>query len=389
MIVRRRPAAGWWRLSVSPLLLATATALVVGVELLHDVAAVLQRAERLRQQVAVARSQVMAEAALARRHGDEAASIVDGVRVEREPGGWSVELVAPATSRLRFVADELPGAGPAAFGRAATVREPASGVFVQTPATLGTEAWPQLDAAAVERASRPGVCAALQRDRGIALLHRAVGTDQDDFVLAAGRVAAKLDVATQVLVVTGHLWVEPGGAPLVVELPRDLTIVVVGNLYLGRSVRTTGPGRLVVVARPSADAVAFVDCEGDGQFGPGDRLLGAERFRGPVEGGGSVYFGLRQDASGIDFAGSLVVGGQLHLLVDGRVAGPLVLGHGVSVLGGRHRLHAAGDWAFLPERERIPGFATTGRPRPGRLQLDSQKHATMRNQTLYVSAVGR
>jgi hypothetical protein len=264
-------------------------------------------------------------------------------------------------------------------------------VFVTVPTVLEPGAEPQLDVAALAGAARPELCEALQRDSGVALLHRAVGTDRDDFVLAAGRATATLDMVDQVLVVPGHLWIPAGAAPLVLELPRHLTVVVYGNLYLGRSVRLAGAGRLTLVTVVSEDAVAFVDRDGDGQLGAAERVLGADSFRGPVEGAGGVYLGLQPGGPSIDFAGALVVSGQLHLAVDARVAGPLVLQHGVTTVGDRSpRLHAAGDWCFLPERERIPGFMTTGGPRAGRLLLaPAQNRALMDQQTLYLPPPAR
>jgi len=352
---------------------------------------VLHRAEGVRQQVALARAKVLADVELARHRVESVVAAERGVAVSRRHGGWTIEVATPTDVRHQFVVEELPGAGPIALGRAASVREPSASTLVTAPALLAPGEEPRLDAAALAGAARPELCEGLQRDSGVALLHRAVGTDRDDFVLAAGRSSVTLDVVDQVLAVPGHLWIPAGTAPLVVELPRDLTVVVFGNLYLGRSVRLSGPGRLTVVTAVPEDAVAFADLDGNGQLGAADRVLGADRFRGPVEGAGSVYLGLRHGGRCIDFAGALVVAGQLHLAADARVAGPLVLQHGVSTVGDRSlRLHAAGDWCFLPERERIPGFMTSGPPRAGRLVLQPvQNRAMMDQQPLYLPTPGR
>jgi hypothetical protein len=383
VIARRRRTAGWWRFLCSPLLLAMAASFVIAMVLLHDVAAALRAAELLRADVALARARVLADAALLRAPGE---AMPAGVTRQRVAAGWAVVVDAESSAPVRFFADELPGAGPAAFGQVCSLRDPAPALSVAPAAAL--LAAPNLDPVALRQAVRPELCPALQRDASIALMHRAVGTDGDDFVLAPGKAVADLTVAGHLVSVPGHLWIEPGLRPLEVEVPRDLTVVVHGNIYLGRSLRTRGAGRLVLVAAVTGDAVAYADRDGNGQWSAGDGLLTGDRFQGPVEGAGSIYVGLRALPLGIDCSAALVAAGQLHLATDARIAGP-VIGSGLSALGpGRPRLHAAGDWLFQPDRERIPGFATAGAPRPS-LPRAMQNRARLGDQTLYLSTVAR
>lgn len=383
MIARRRRIAGWWRFLCSPLLLAMAASFVIAMVLLHDVAVALRAAELLRADVAAARARLLADAALLRAPGEP---LPAGVTRQRVAAGWAVEVAAESSAPVRFFADELPGAGPAAFGRACSLRVPEPALSVAPAAAL--PASPELDPTALRQAVRPELCPALQRDASIALMYRAVGTDADDFVLAPGKAFADLTVAGHLVSVPGHLWIEPGPRPLVVEVPRDLTVVVHGNIYLGRSLRTRGPGRLVLVAAVPGEAVAFADRDGNGQWSAGDELLTGERFQGPVEGAGSIYVGLRTLPHGIDCSAALVAAGHLHLATEVRVAGP-VIASGLSASGpGRPRLHAAGDWLFQPERERIPGFATAGAPRPS-LPRAVQNRARLGDQTLYLSTLAR
>jgi hypothetical protein len=67
-----------------------------------------------------------------------------------------------------------------------------------------------------------------------------------------------------------------------------------------------------------------------------------------------------------------------------------VLAHGVTELEPAARLVAAGEWRFVAERERVPGFATCGEPRPSLLRRREEARAREpRDQTLYVAAPAR
>jgi hypothetical protein len=226
----------------------------------------------------------------------------------------------------------------------------------------------------------------VQRDPGIALTRLPAGTDRDDFVLGAGNLEPTADAGGAVHFVRGNLWVDCGPEPLRLSLPRDLTLVVAGNVYLGRSIAVAGPGRLTIAAQV-ADGVAFADVDGNGRWSTGDQLRSDDAFSGPMEGAGAVYLGLpREGAEHLCFDVGLVVGGELHLAADrALVRGPVVLSFGGTVLPGRRgRLVVAGWSAPLHETGLLPGFAAVGSPRPGPLRLRGGG-----DQPLYVAAPTR
>jgi hypothetical protein len=107
---------------------------------------------------------------------------------------------------------------------------------------------------------------------------------------------------------------------------------------------------------------------------------------------GNVYVGQPGSRQDVECGAGLVVGGQLHLRGGTRCSGPVVLAHGLTALDPAARFVAAGEWRFTVERERVPGFATTGEPRPSLLrQRDAatQGARVPRDQTLYVAAPAR
>jgi hypothetical protein len=247
---------------------------------------------------------------------------------------------------------------------------------------------PQLDQQALAAAVHADVTPTLRRDCGIALLQWAAGTDGDDYVFDRRHTCGH-EVPGDLLVVPGHLWIEPGERPLEFELARDLVVVVRGNLYVGRSVAVAGGGRLLFAVARDPRACSFADRDGNGRWSSRDVLREDAEFTGPIEGGGSVYLGLTGSRATVALGAGLVVGGELHLMTDARVAGPLIVPHGITATTPGARVVAAGDWVFDPDRERVPGFLKRGGPRPGRLREVASIPAQRPEQPLYLPQPAR
>jgi hypothetical protein len=368
--------------------MAMAAAFCTGLALLHDVARVLRRAEVLRRQVAAATAELVAEAALASsvEANVEVATHLGGAftsAVERHPGGWLVQ-VQSADGASWFASRELVGAAPELLGRqhALLVAERRAGSM------------PTLDAAAVARAQRAERSTAFVRDSGLALLHLAVGTDREDFTLGSGCTNVSLASLDELVVVSGNLWVEAAANPLLLQVERDTVIIVEGNLYLGRPLRRYGPGRLLIVTTVVEGACAFADRDGDGRWSSGDRLYGAGGFAGPVEGSGNVWLGGRGAGDKLDIDVGLVVAGELMLHCAAAVSGPVVAAHGVTRIASAGELEAVGGWLFRTDRERVPGFLTSGPARPGKLHClgptrPREPFGSDGNQTLYLATPTR
>jgi hypothetical protein len=195
------------------------------------------------------------------------------------------------------------------------------------------------------------------------------------------------------LVIPGNLWLEPASAALTVVLPRDLVVVVQGNLYLGRSVSVAGPGRLLWCVVSAPDQSAFADLDADGKHSPGDRLFGAEPFRGRIEGAGSAFLGLARGnaaAEPMQLDVGIVVDGELHLRRQVEISGPVVLQHGVTAAGDVC-IAATGRRLYRAERESLAAFGAVGPPRPGLLRaLSAPLPPTgAPEQPLYVAAPAR
>ncbi|MBX3462056.1 MAG: hypothetical protein KF830_02715 [Planctomycetes bacterium] len=310
------------------------------------------------------------------------------VTLTRDRGLYHLRSVVAGQDTFAFRCSEVPGAAPDAFRYPGTAVDPPGGDLVVGLRRVAADQLPCLDAAEVSLAPRADQLPAFRQDGGVALLTWESGTDRPDFVFEPRR-AADLDAAGGLVVVCGNLWVEVGSRPLRLALQRDLVVVVRGNLYLGRSIQVDGPGRLVLVASRSRGEPVFADRDGNGRWSPGDVLRGADAFTGPSEGAGNVYLGLPESTAAIRCDAGLVVGGEAHVAAPTRVGGPLVLAHGVTQLKpGGLPLQAAGDWVFAVERERVPGFVTTGRPRPGLLAREVASDPR-RHEPLYLAAPAR
>lgn len=377
---------------VSPaLLLATASTLGVVMAFVQDVAGTLRRADSVQQAAARARIELVADAAAAMFASGELAAgqalPVGGceARVEPDAEQWLVTVTGPDSASSSFACAPLPGAAAPAFGEVATFVDDGLGARLGRGRAVAPSALPRLDAAALAAATRADLVPGFRRDSGIALLNLDAGTDRDDFVWAGG--GGSPNVPGDLLVVPGNLWIEGGGAAFEVTLGRDLVIVVCGNLYLGRSVRVRG-GRLVFATALEAGATAFADADGNGRWSAGEPLRSGGEFRGPVEGGGACYVGFGRTALPVQLDAGLVLAGELHAAADCQLRGPVVLPFGLTSLGGPRTVLALGGFAFEVERERVPGFLTSGGPRPGLLRAVAPA-AKLTQQTLYPAGPAR
>lgn len=292
-----------------------------------------------------------------------------------EVGSHILTLAAQVGQReASFTCPLLPGVTPPVLGLVFAVADDAPTLPSgwPHPAVVARADLPRLGNVPASRFQFEPLSMALHRDGGIALLTLAAGTDREDFVLSA---AAPLPGG--LVHVPGNLWIEAGAVPMRLLLSDDVTFVVEGNVYLGRSVETVGAGRLTIVSE-IAGGVPFADRDGNGRFSPGDVVRGS-LFEGPLEGGGNVYLGLpRAPCTALSLKLSLLVGGELHLATDrASVLGSILLCHGGTVLpSSRGMLAVLGYSDPRGERVLLPGFVAVGSPRPGCLRRSNK-------QTLY------
>ena len=375
--VSRAPLRWFWRspLAIAALLTGVTTTAIVdrAIAGLADAAAVRVEMERAAARIAAmaaAESYVASDGTARERVVDAGGGIVVRTAIEPLRGTDELRLIARVgAQRFEYMFPRLAGGSSPVFGRALTV---AKGTHVPAQWRGGAVAEPQ-DLPTLACAAAGGAASRLfTPEPGIALLRLAGGTDRADFVLAAepGVGGAQRLHARGTEVVDGNLWVDCGAAPLQLELVDDLTVVVRGNVYLGRGITVVGDGHLTLVA-VGAPGSAFVDRDGNGRWSAGDELRGAEHFEGPVEGAGNVFLGLPREGQGrLEFDVGLVVDGVLHVAVDqALVNGPVVLHHGGAPMPGRTgNLVASGRRLPALQRAALPGFATVGMPRPGSLQ---------------------
>lgn len=386
--------ACWRALVDSPLLLAVWTAIALLCGVLVDVAGSLQRAETTRAAAAAALARVAAETVAARHlpndGGALSARIGDvAVAAERRSGEW-VLTADLAGRRSLFRGSELAGASPEAFAHAVSFVDPTIVPRFDGGQRITNDALPRIDEGQLADAVRADRCVSLRRDRGVALLTWEKGTERDDFVFVPERFGAEFGTTGGLVVVPGHLWIEPGARPLRFSLHEDLVLVVRGNLYVGRSILVDGPGRLVLATARDPDGAVFADLDGNGRWSSGDALRDGAEFAGPQEGCGNVYLGLGVGHGSLRLDASLVAGGEVHLRANAEVAGPLVLAYGVTSIGrARHRLVPEARWAFQVQRERVPGFFTSGPPRVGFLEVLGGESAASARQALYLSSPAR
>lgn len=395
----RAPLAhrGWWTwlgAAVSPMLIAVTATFAVAMAMLHEVARVVRRSQEVRHRAGILEAHIAAEGALVRRAAaaaDEIAPPPVAVATSIEEGADAVlvEVRLPDGATHWFEGHELNGAAPMAFGNAFGSTSAEALARISGGSRLDPTSVPRFDGRALAGAVRADTLPAFRRDQGVALMHWQVGTDGDDFVLGRGRRIDGLAAMGNLIVVPGHLWIEPCPAPLEIHLRSDVVIVVRGNLYVGRSLRVVGGGRLLLATTIPDGASAFADRDCNGRWSAGDVVLGRAAFTGQVEGGGNVYIGHAGSGARIECDAGLFVSGELHARVDSRVSGPLLLAHGVTFAAAAARVCAAGEWRFRPDRERVPGFATTGPARPSLLRYSGDRRPAVPKQTLYLSVPAR
>lgn len=365
-MTRARAGAGWSvaRALVAPWLVAVALAVAVALRVVvgvaGDVADAVPAAVWRDQLVARLVADDAALAAFGRRPGRLAAALEDvTVDVRRDGGALYVGLTDAASSQW-FVAEVLAGAPPAAMTRPLTV----GATVADSPSAACVD--PDL-ARSAPRADADTPCAAalglVARDPAIALQGLVAGTDREDFVFVDG-----VDLARSggLVSVPGHLWLEAGGPPRVVRASRDVVLLVRGNVYLGRSLRVEGGGRLVLAALADTGASPFADVDGDGRRTAGDRVIGSPRNDEPIEGAGSVF--ALAGASSLACGAGLWADGWLHLRRSLQCDGPVALVHGCVRQAEDVDLAACGRWRCHPERGALAGFPTTGGARPGFLR---------------------
>jgi hypothetical protein len=296
--------------------------------------------------------------------------------------------VAGARNRTHlFQCQLLPGAAPAWLGERLTLTDavlidrPELLAWVNddlglTPARIqgGFDTAARLDPGAL-LATPDGNHEILTEDPSIGVLRLPAGTDRPDFVF--GRHGLRVETPPVptggVMVVHGNLWVDQGPYPLVLNLASPLTIVVEGNIYLGRTVAVRGSGHLTLVARRGPTAT-FRDRDGDGAWSSGDTVLGiGERaYSGPVEGAGMVYLGLpgvrQRPVENFDLVASVLAEGELYVRArSAAVHGALCGGFGISRFDGA-RLSLTGSRLPSIQRAALPGFLRAGPLRPGVLE---------------------
>lgn len=301
-----------------------------------------------------------------------------------------VSVLGRRDRAYQYSCDLLPGAGPEVLGSPLNVRHrdvadrPAIRSFLRDNPNLRIDPMDDdtvsglLEPAHTAPTTSTKVAGFVEED-SIALLRLKHGTDRRDFVpddITGGTWRPRIS-ADGVRVVPGNLWIDRGDKPLRVFLPRSLTIVVHGNLYLGRSVLVSGPGRLVFVTtaptqKGAEDSFDFVDLDGNGGWSTGDRRADGgdpATFRGPVEGQAAAYLGLPGAATRlVDVAASIVAAGEFYVRAERtRLRGSLVAGHGIT-WAKACRLELSGDALPNVEREPLPGFCRTGGARPGLLR---------------------
>lgn len=362
-------------------MLLVVVALVLLVQAVLQVGRVTERAAALHEDVASARTSLIAETSLIHwldSPDEKLSCTVAGQQVSVHQRKGRIDLeIASAHAVTNLFARRLDGGAPQAFSHARVACDAATLDDIGGGMLVDAGSWPAFDAEEIGGARCVSEMAGFHRDPEIALQYLQAGTDRADFVWHASDLLSGAE--PNLLRVPGNLWIESGAEPFVCDLPADLVLMVDGNLHLLRSLQVTGPGRLLVVCR-GCEGVVFCDRDGSGGWSTGDVLRAGDEFSGPVEGAGSVYLGLPGVAEGIECHAGLMVFGELHVAGSSAVHGPLLLRNGVTSLpqsgdpgdSSALRLPGPGQWTFRRGRERIPGFAVRGPARPGRIEIRSR-----------------
>lgn len=382
----------------SPLLLATWCSFAFGLMAVVAVAAALRRAELVRAEVAGELARLAAEAAAIEFCAGDATRArvnVGDFEVRAVQRGPVLALAArSADDELwRFECQRLQGAAPDAFAQRLVTTDAAAALRIGEGRVVAATCLPQLDDEVLATAPRADAGTGFRLDPALSLLHWQGGTEEPDFVFDRFGQADWTVPANGVVVVPGHLWFAPHVGNYRWRLERDVVVVVEGNLYVGAGATLEGPGRAVFVTRIPAGNRPFADKDGNGRWSPGDEPRGGA-FTGVLEGGGNVYLGLPGQRNALSVAAGVIAAGEVHLSVEVRLDGPLVLAAGLTALADRASLRLSGERLFNVQRERVPGFRTQGPPRPGLLQLVERRSARAVDEVdgelpLYVASSGR
>ncbi len=279
--------------------------------------------------------------------------MVGGLRsslVQRRSGDrrWiEIEVAVPKGRSYSFMCEILSGSLPPTLRRPLSVLgEVNRSLFDDEFALSATKAsdFPRVDLSACNRRDVTAAgCKSFVHDVSIALLHLRNGTDQSDYRLEAdpdGVLRPRFG-ESGILVVDGNLWVERGRGTLQIELARPATLVVRGNVYLGRSLACIGSGRLTIVAEASDI----------GEWS---------------EGSGNVFLGLVEDDAKqvVSIDASLVATSDCVVSSNSAtVLGAVVVGGDLIATHEESRLVVAGT--RLPHsREPNPGIVRRGSRRP-------------------------
>lgn len=361
--------------------LATAASLCLVALSMVDAARGLSASHSQRQTMSALCSALAAEeAAFAamRASGDSLSSIstswgltagVERVRDLQERLEISVQS---SSESVRFSCDCLRGAAPACFARPLTLGDrtgpdESRPTWLRGAATPVSGSLPQLTLPPSPRSTLPGLFC----DSEVAFLYMPTGTDRTDYTIGGPTDRVLPTPGTLVVEVPGNLWMLPAPRPLRFVLRAPLTLVVRGNAYLARSIIVEGDYPLTIVAHRCA--ATFRDLDGNGARSDTEPVLG-DGAR-PVEGDGSLYLGHPgpADVASLDalvFRCHLVAYGEIHLLATTHLDGALVGAHGLTRCSPHADLSLTGRLLLDVSRVRVPGFATSGGPRPGLLRRE-------------------
>ncbi len=238
------------------------------------------------------------------------------------------------------------------------------------PTWLSAECFPKIEIGEAPDVDH-GAYGISQSD-SVALLRLPSGTDARDYTFATD-LACKVRLhvpARGVLRIKGNLWVDESGPDIQIELHRSLTIVVQGNIYLGRSLRVRGGGRLILVAQQTG--ANFIDHNLDGRWAAGEGIGFAARGDGRIEGSGALYVGLPSRpalTSRLHCDASIVCQGEAYFLAEAaRFCGSLALAGGWLQYRHLADLSFSGEQVGMVQRVLIPGFAVNGAARPALLR---------------------
>ncbi|MHC5062434.1 MAG: hypothetical protein ACYTG5_00500 [Planctomycetota bacterium] len=381
-------------------LLGIGLLLLSSLQMIASTSGMLAEAEQFEREVEATVSRVLADelaSGMLAERASESKSLVawdrSGYRLSSKFGSngrgptLKIEVTSPSRRQFRYRARILEGAAPYPLGRPLSISRAAlSGAAdrwewiwempIPEPSWIPEHHFPLLVDEKADVAELGAEFIGLKHDASIALLHLAGGTDQRDFVLHSNDGETLRPPLSQPawVRVGGNLWLVDQSGSIELRLDNSLTVLVHGNIYIGSDIRVSGPGKLTLVNLQTVGN-RYRDLDMDGRFTSGDesREYGGGEYGGWIEGSGAVYVGLpgrRGEERNLVFEGSLVAEGEVYLRAPAwRLHGALVLGSCLIFADESSRLSLPADRLPDPYREAIPGFAISGPPRPGMLDL--------------------